>query len=119
MHILRDLRRHGPAQRLPELRRRIRAEADPSVAKLEGRQFPGQRPGKHEGEAQTGRSDGTRALRCGDPDDTSAQAIESREVADRESPLGKFCLFDPEVEAGVDWARSCEGAPIFDLRGKK
>jgi len=31
MHVLRDLRRPRPVERLPELRRRVRAAADPAL----------------------------------------------------------------------------------------
>jgi len=62
MHVLRGVRGRDSGERVPELRRRVRAPADQAVEKLEGRQLPRQGPREREDQAQAGRSHGARDL---------------------------------------------------------
>jgi hypothetical protein len=52
VHVLCGVRRGPAAQRLPQLRRRVRAEAGPARTKLEGRQLSRQGSAEHQDQAQ-------------------------------------------------------------------
>src|SRR6266571_578768 len=75
MHVLRDLRRQRPGEHLPELRRRVRPEADQAGDELEGGQLPRQRPGEHQSPAPTGRSRGTREVLGAHPEHPAGEEV--------------------------------------------
>src|SRR5207249_1556413 len=75
MHLLRDLRRERPGQCLPELRRRVRPEADQAGDELERRQLPRQRPGEHRNQASAGGFRGACEVLRAHPEDPAGEEV--------------------------------------------
>jgi hypothetical protein len=114
VHVLRGVRRWRPAQRLPELRRRFRPQAGPTVEELEERQLPREGCGKHEGETPAGGSRGACPLRGGD------QAHSTRRtVADGYSPRiasSRRLMCSPNRELAI--SASCLGVAAVPAAGR-
>ena len=115
MHVLRDVRRRSARQRLPELRRRLRAPPGAAVEESEGRQLPRQVSRWHEGQTPAGGCRGTREVRRADqidsagatmskPDLLEAVKIQARAVI----PIVK----DLEREIGKERALGIVGSAI-------